>query len=69
MGVYTRPSRGVQGMSIRNFHSLDLSGLVRMIQQQSHALQFDMSCTDDDDDQWTCSPNSWRSPIDFTMCA
>ena len=32
------------------------SGLVRMIQQHSHALQFDMSCTDDDD-HWTCSPD------------
>ena len=37
------------------------SGLVRMI-QHSHALQFDMSCTDDDD-PWTCSLSV------FTMCA
>ena len=28
------------------------SGLVRMLQQHSHALQFDMSCADDDD-HWT----------------
>ena len=40
------------------------SGLVRMIQQHSHALQFDMSCTDDDD-HWTCSPDSDEEPKRF----
>ena len=40
------------------------SGLVRMIQQQSHALQFDMSCTDDDD-HWTYSPDVHEEPQCF----
>ena len=40
------------------------SSSVRMIQQQSHALQFDMSCTDDDN-HWTCSPDVVKEPNRF----